>query len=192
MAGDGRVVETYDKVPVVTFGEYIPLRTDLIRSLAATTGYGFIPGDVVRMIDTPLGRTVPLICYEAIFPRHSAGLDGRQDYLLQITNDAWFGTFSGPYQHLDQARFRAVEQGLPLVRAANTGVSAVIDPHGRVRESLALGEAGYIDARLPDKVPPTPYSRTGDVPLAIILLATMIGLFVAGRRNGIANRSASS
>jgi apolipoprotein N-acyltransferase len=190
--GDGRVVETYDKVHLVPFGEYIPLRIDLIRALAATTGYGFVPGDGVRMIDTPLGRTVPLICYEAIFPRHSAGLEERQDYLLQITNDAWFGTFSGPYQHLDQARFRAVEQGLPLIRAANTGVSAVIDPHGRVRESLALGEAGYIDALLPEGLPPTPYSRTGDLPLAIMLLVMMIGLFVAGRRNGIANRSASS
>ncbi len=190
--GDGRVAATYDKVHLVPFGEYIPMRIDLIRALAATTGYGFTPGDSIRMIDTPLGRTVPLICYEAIFPRHSADLEGRQDYLLQITNDAWFGTFSGPYQHLDQARFRAVEQGLPLIRAANTGVSAVIDARGQVREALPLGEAGFIDAALPATLPPTPYSRTGDVPLAVILSVIITTLFYRRRRNAIANRSPTS
>ena len=188
----GRVAETYDKVHLVPFGEYIPLRIDFIRALAATTGYGFSAGDGVRMIETPLGRTVPLICYEAIFPQHSRALDQRQDYLLQITNDAWFGTFSGPYQHLDQARFRAVEQGLPLIRAANTGVSAVIDARGTIVASLPLGTAGFLDADLPAALPPTLYAQSGDWPTIVFLLATMIALFAARRRNTIANRDTSS
>ena len=188
----GEVAETYDKVHLVPFGEYIPLRIDFIRALAASSGYGFTAGDGVRNIETALGKTVPLICYEAIFPSHSRGLPERQDYLLQITNDAWFGTFSGPYQHLDQARFRAVEQGLSLVRAANTGVSAVIDPNGRVLRALPLGEAGYIDVPVPAGSGPTPYSRTGDWPVAFILLSLIALLFVTGRRNAIANRMTSS
>lgn len=190
--GTGLVVESYDKVHLVPFGEYIPLKIDFIRALAASVGYGFSPGAGVRMIDTPLGRTVPLICYEAIFPQHSTGLEGRQDYILQITNDAWFGTFSGPYQHLQQARFRAVEQGLPLIRAANTGVSAVIDARGNLRATLALGEAGFIDAALPAALAPTPYSKTGDWPVIGLVAALLAALFVTGRRNGIANRPGSS
>lgn len=189
---EGAVAEAYDKVHLVPFGEYIPLKIDVIRALAATSGYGFTAGDGVRAIETPLGRTVPLICYELIFPRHSGGLDLRQDYLLQITNDAWFGTFSGPYQHLDQARFRAVEQGLSLVRAANTGVSAVIDPQGRVIRSLPLGEAGFIDVRVPAPADPTPYSRTGDWPVVAFVLSIIAGLFAVARRNAIANRATSS
>ncbi|NNL18969.1 MAG: apolipoprotein N-acyltransferase, partial [Boseongicola sp.] len=131
----GQAGEVYDKVHLVPFGEYIPFgqlaRLVGLRSFAARDGYGFSPGPGVRLIETPLGRALPLICYEVIFPGHGRGLE-RPDYLLQITNDAWFGTVSGPYQHLDQARFRAVEQGLPLVRVANTGVSAVIDARGEI------------------------------------------------------------
>ena len=190
--GAGEIVETYDKVHLVPFGEYIPLKIDFIRALAASSGFGFTAGSGVRMIDTPLGRTVPLICYEAIFPRHLGGLGARPDYLLQITNDAWFGTFSGPYQHLDQARFRAVEMGVPLVRAANTGVSAVIDARGRVVQSLGLGQAGFIDAALPGALPPTPYWRTGDWPVGVILLITIAALFAGGRRNTIAKRPTSA
>jgi apolipoprotein N-acyltransferase len=91
--------------------------------------------------------------------------------VVQITNDAWFGKINGPYQHLDQARLRAVEQGLPVVRVANTGVSAVIDARGRVTASLGLGVEGHLDARLPPALPPTPYARSGDWPIfALILL----------------------
>ena len=103
--------ETYDKVHLVPFGEYIPFRIELLRAMAATSGFGFTAGEKVRAIDTPLGRALPLICYEGIFPGHIFRADERPDYLLQLTNDAWFGTFSGPYQHLDQARFRAVRTG---------------------------------------------------------------------------------
>ncbi|MBT8415255.1 MAG: apolipoprotein N-acyltransferase, partial [Boseongicola sp.] len=189
VGANGQAGEVYDKVHLVPFGEYIPFgqvaRLVGLRSFAARDGYGFSPGEAVRLIDTPLGRALPLICYEAIFPGHGRGLE-RPDFLLQITNDAWFGTVSGPFQHLDQARFRAVEQGLPLVRVANTGVSAVIDATGEVIEFLPLGEAGFFDTSIPRGRAATVYARSGDIPVAIFLLVTLTALTVAARRNGIA------
>ena len=186
----GQARDVYDKVHLVPFGEYIPFGQFAewigMRSFAARDGYGFSPGPEVRLIGTPLGAALPLICYEAIFPGHGRGLE-RPDYLLQITNDAWFGTFSGPYQHLDQARFRAIEQGLPFVRVANTGVSAVIDANGRIVKALGLGVAGYVDVAVPEGRSPTLYSRTGDFFAAVVLLAALSGLLLADRRNAIAN-----
>ncbi len=182
--------EVYDKVHLVPFGEFIPFGQAAeffgLQSFAARDGYGFSPGDSVRLINTGIGRALPLICYEAIFPQHLRRAGERPDYLLQITNDAWFGAFSGPYQHLDQARFRAAEHGLPLIRVANTGVSAMINARGEVEASLALGEAGYLDARLPAAFPPTPYSRWGDLPVAVFLLSVVCGLFFVNKRNTIA------
>jgi len=189
---NGQAGEVYDKVHLVPFGEYIPFGQMAqvlgLRSFAARDGYGFSPGAEVRLIETPLGRALPLICYEAIFPGHGRGLD-RPDYLLQITNDAWFGTFSGPFQHLDQARFRAVEQGLPLIRAANTGVSAVINARGEVVQALALGEAGFLDVAVPGKRGSTVYSRIGDIPIAVFLLVMLSVLSVAAQGNTIAKIS---
>jgi apolipoprotein N-acyltransferase len=192
IGANGQAGEVYDKVHLVPFGEYIPLGQVAqlvgLRSFAARDGYGFSPGAGVRLIETSLGRALPLICYEAIFPGHGRGLE-RPDYLLQITNDAWFGTVSGPYQHLDQARFRAVEQGLPLIRVANTGVSAVFDATGEVVSSLALGEAGFVDVAVPKGRGATLYARSGDLPVAVFLLITLGALTVAARRNGIAKPS---
>ena len=107
---------------------------------------------------------------EAVFPQDVNAAPDRADFLLQVTNDAWFGQRVGPYQHLAQARMRAVEQGLPMVRAANTGISAIIDPHGTIVDSLPLGQAGYVQADLPAPLPPTPYARTGDRPWLIVTL----------------------
>jgi apolipoprotein N-acyltransferase len=101
----------------------------------------------------------PLICYEIIFPDDVTDLNTRPGWLLNLTNDAWFGTSAGPRQHFDQARTRAVEQGLPVVRAANTGISAIIDPYGRVVAELGLGEEGVIDGKLPRALPPTLFAR---------------------------------
>ncbi len=194
--GTGQPDEIYDKVRLVPFGEYIPLgqlaRLIGLQSFAARDGFGFSAGQAVRLIDTPLGRALPLICYEAIFPQHPRGLVQRPDYLLQITNDAWFGTFSGPYQHLQQAQFRAIEQGLPLVRVANTGISAVIDPKGRIVQSLPLGVAGFIDVAMPRAVSPTLYSRTGDWPIGVIVLVTLSALTLRRYRNTVASEPASS
>jgi apolipoprotein N-acyltransferase len=187
----GLVTDTYDKVHLVPFGEYIPFRIEFLKAMAGFGSFGFSPGEAVRLVDTPLGKALPLICYEAIFPRHGAGA-GRPDYLLQVTNDAWFGTFSGPYQHLDQARFRAVEQGLPLVRAANTGVSAVIGPDGGIIAAIPLGAEGHIDAPLPAPAAPTLYSRIGDLPTGVFLLATLAALWGTRKRKAIASGAPSS
>jgi apolipoprotein N-acyltransferase len=129
-----------------------------------------------------LGRAFPMICYEAIFPGYIRDLDTRPDWIVHVTNDAWFGTFSGPWQHLAIARLRAAEQGLPVLRSANTGVSAVIDGRGRVLDALPLGEAGYLDARLPPPLSPTFYARMGDAPILILALLTIGGIGLRDRR----------
>ncbi|MCP3970371.1 MAG: apolipoprotein N-acyltransferase [Rhodobacteraceae bacterium] len=177
----GEVAEIYDKHHLVPFGEYVPAG-DLaarvgITAFAAQQGYGYSPGSGTRLIDLGrLGLALPLICYEAIFPQDVAAAPERPDWLMQITNDAWFGQVAGPYQHLAQARLRAVEQGLPMVRVANTGVSAVIDARGAIEAQLGLGEAGYLDEGLPPALPPTLYARTGDRGAAIVLLLLLLGL----------------
>lgn len=181
--GQGRPADVYDKHHLVPFGEYFP-GGDLaarfgLHGFAQREGDAYSPGPGPHLVAVPGGRALPLICYEAVFPQDLRGTE-RPDYLIQVTNDGWFGTLSGPYQHLAQARLRAVEQGLPLLRAANTGVSAVIDAKGRVLASLPLDEAGAIDALLPAALPPTPYARTGDGPLAL-LLALALALAGPGR-----------
>lgn len=194
VGSDGAVLDTYDKVHLVPFGEYIPLKIDWIRAVAASSGFGFTPGANVRLIETPLGRALPLICYEGIFPGHIFRAGERPDYLLQMTNDAWFGTFSGPYQHLDQTRFRAAEQGLPLVRSANTGISTVIDAFGRTNpgDEMALGETGFRDRVITGGGPPTVFAWTGDIPVIVIVLITMAALTLRRKRNTIANGRTTS
>ena len=177
LGADGAVADVYDKSHLVPFGEYVPggwLAAKLgLNGFAAQGGFGFESGDGLRPIGIPgLGRALPLICYEAIFPEEVGGVSERPDWLLQITNDAWFGNLTGPQQHLAQARFRAIEQGLPMVRAANTGISAVIDARGQITAMLGLGVAGYLDALLPRALPATPYSRTGDWPVFLLLILT--------------------
>jgi apolipoprotein N-acyltransferase len=124
---------------------------------------------------------LPLICYEAIFPDQLDSRDERAGWILNLTNDGWFGISTGPYQHLQQARLRAIEQGLPLVRAANTGVSAVIDPVGRIVAKLDLGVEGVLDGGLPAAIRPTIYARTGDIPIAV--LAALVMVLVIRRRS---------
>ena len=118
----------------------------------------------------------PLICYEAIFPGAVVDMTRRPDWLLNVTNDAWYGRSSGPFQHFAIARTRAVEEGLPLVRVANNGVSAVIDAQGRVEARLALDAVGYADVALPVPLEPTLYARTGDWTLLTLLLIGAIPL----------------
>lgn len=180
--GAGEVSALYDKHHLVPFGEYLPFGGLMSRiGLAAFTaqqGYGYSAGPGAQVLDLgALGKALPLICYEAIFPQDLRAAPGRADWLLQITNDAWFGEISGPYQHLAQARLRAVETGLPMVRVANTGVSAVIDPRGTVTAALPLGTHGHVDAALPPPLPPTVYARTGDLPWLAALGLAVFGLF---------------
>ncbi len=189
---EGAPVAVYDKHHLVPFGEYMPVfgrfadRPGMgwAAGLAAQVLLGFSAGPGPVLLDLgAAGRVLPLICYEAIFPRNLRGTD-RPDWLVQITNDAWFGARIGPFQHLAQARLRAIEQGLPLVRAANTGVSAVIDARGQMVASLGMGQAGTVDADLPGSLPQTPHARTGDTPwhaaLALIVLATAAARFRKG------------
>jgi apolipoprotein N-acyltransferase len=112
---------------------------------------------------------LPLICYEVIFPHAVVPQGERPNWIVNLTNDGWFGVSTGPYQHFQQARVRAIEEGLPLVRAANTGISAVIDPLGRIVASLPLGAEGVLDSRLPQAIDPPPYARFGNGPIAIVL-----------------------
>nr|WP_089269312.1 apolipoprotein N-acyltransferase [Puniceibacterium sediminis] len=178
---DGAVHQVYDKHHLVPFGEYMPWASLFARfnilGLAARADGGFSSGPGPTLLDLGLlGHALPLICYEAVFPQDVSGAPSRPGMLLQITNDAWFGKRSGPYQHLAQARIRSIEQGLPMLRAANTGVSAVIDGGGRILGQIPLGQAGYLDLPLPPALAATPYSRTGDLP--ILLLLTCLCLYV--------------
>lgn len=179
----GKVQATYDKHHLVPFGEYIPLGDWLdrfgISAFASQAGNGYSAGPGARVLDLgAAGTALPLICYEAAFPRDVRAAPTRADWILHATNDAWFGDYSMPYQHLAQARFRAIEFGLPVIRVANTGISAVIDTRGQVRASIPLGQAGFLDMQLPGADRPTPYSRHGDLPLAVLITVALCGLLV--------------
>jgi apolipoprotein N-acyltransferase len=193
---DGSILSVYDKVHLVPFGEYLPFQGLLeqlgLMQLTKVRG-GFIPGDRRRNQRVPGAPDfLPLVCYEIIFPGAAvprsdragwlydhvgryvdwpfvAGSGERPGWLLNLTNDGWFGVSAGPYQHFQQARVRAIEEGLPLVRAANTGISAVVDPLGRVIKSLPLATEGVLDSALPQALAPTPYARAGDGPAGLLV-----------------------
>ena len=181
---DGSVLSVYDKLHLVPFGEYLPFQNLMEKlgfvQLTKVQG-GFIPGERRRTMEIPTApRALPLICYEAIFPGDVVARDERPGWIVNLTNDGWFGISTGPYQHLQQVRLRAIEEGLPAVRAANTGISAVIDPMGRIVARLGLGLEGVLDSSLPSAIPPTIYARAGDIPAAAIVVAALI--FVIRRR----------
>lgn len=169
----GEILTGYAKHHLVPFGEYVPFRGWLpIERLTAGLG-DFTPGPGPRTLALP---GVPLvavaICYEIIFPGHVVDDLFRPDWIFNATNDAWFGTSIGPEQHLASARMRAVEEGLPVIRAANTGISAVIDASGEIVARLDTGETGIIDASLPSARPPTLYASFGDWMLLALILAS--------------------
>jgi apolipoprotein N-acyltransferase len=175
---DGSVLSIYDKLHLVPFGEYLPFQDWMEKlgfvQLTKVQG-GFIPGTGRRAIEiSNAPRALPLICYEAIFPGEVAARGDRPGWIINLTNDGWFGISTGPYQHLQQARLRAIEQGLPVVRAANTGISAVIDPMGRIVARLGLGVEGVLDSSLPAAIAPTIYARSGDIPAAMMVAAALI------------------
>ncbi len=180
--GSANLAMRYDKWRLVPGGEFLPF-----ESLLEPLGFRrvvTVPGSFTAgsgPVTLPVPGAPPagfLICYEAIFP-HDLVAAERPGWLVNVTNDGWFGHSAGPYQHLAQVQMRAAEQGIPIARAANTGISAVIDPYGRIVHSLALGQVGVIDSALPESLAPTPYSRAGDRVLALMLL---IGFAVAGMR----------
>jgi apolipoprotein N-acyltransferase len=176
----GSIVSFYDKVHLVPFGEYLPLQKFLeslgLQQLTKQRG-GFLAGDRRRLLSVPgAPPALPLICYEIIFPGAVMTKGRRPDWIVNVTNDGWFGISSGPYQHFQQARVRAIEEGLPLVRAANSGISAVVDPLGRIVDSLPLGAEGVIDAQLPRPIGATIYTRIGDAPAAMLVVLALLAI----------------
>jgi apolipoprotein N-acyltransferase len=195
---DGVISDSYDKVHLVPFGEYLPGPLDAVLRALGLRQFVAIPGGfsagapaAQRMLSVPgLPPAAATICYEAIFPGAilPVGRDGPAPQppglILNVTNDAWFGDTPGPRQHLAQARLRAVEEGLPLVRDANTGISAVIDPHGRIVARTSLDQETWLDADLPARLPGgTLYGRFGDAAFALMLAACLGGVFLADRRS---------
>ena len=182
---DGTIVGTYDKIHLVPFGEYFPdvfdsvLRGMGIRQFVHVPG-GFTAGERGGgLVIQGLPPVAATICYEAIFPGAIVGPGARPGLILNVTNDAWFGQTPGPYQHFAQSRLRAVEEGLPLVRAANTGISAVVDPYGRVLASLPLGTEGVLDAALPDAIAPPVFVRFGKALVIILILCCWFAAVMA-------------
>lgn len=168
----GAVAATYDKAHLVPFGEYMPFRSVIGIDKIAAGSVDYSPGPGLRTLDLPgLPSFSPLVCYEAIFPGAVvSGTEPRPDWLLNLTNDAWYGKTAGPHQHLTMARLRAVEEGLPLVRVTNTGITAAFDAYGRETGRIPLEQPGVLDIRLPRPLPPTLYTRLGDAVFLVLLL----------------------
>jgi apolipoprotein N-acyltransferase len=188
--GDGGILlDSTDKVHLVPFGEYLPFQSWLerlhLRQFVHIPG-GFEQGDRLRRLSVPgLPPVAPLVCYEAIFPGAVVPADplvDRPGLMLNVTNDGWFGQTAGPHQHFQQARLRAIEEGLPLVRAANTGISAVVDPVGRVLASLPLGVEAVLDAQLPKSIPPTLFARYPNAGFLVLSVLALFGALLGKRR----------
>lgn len=182
----GSLTAQYDKMHLVPFGEYLPL-SPLLTALGfqkLTHGLGvFSTGIEPRpLIDvTGLPKTLGLICYEVLFPGAIVKTSARPGLLINLTNDGWFGNSTGPRQHFHQSRVRAVEEGVPLIRSANNGISAVVDRYGRVLQSLGMNVRGVIDSDVPSGAAATPYSRFGDWALALLLALVAGAAFVTRR-----------
>ncbi len=186
IAPDGSVLTRYAKHHLVPFGEYVPWRSVLpFQRLVESLG-DFLPGPGPRTLAFgPHPYAGIAICYEIIFPGHVVDDAIRPDWIFNATNDAWFGRSIGPKQHLASARMRAIEEGLPLVRAANTGISAVVDANGRTLAMLDIETAGLIDMRLPKPLPPTLYARFGDWTVLLLVLGFwgVFGFWVRRQRS---------
>lgn len=183
---NGAIIATYDKRYLVPFGEFLPFQSLLeaigLQQLTRVRG-GFTAGTRRRALEIPgLPPTAPLICYEAIYPGYVLPEGARPRWILNLTNDAWFGITPGPYQHFAQARLRAVEEGLPLVRVANNGISAIVDPLGRIVRLLPLGSDGLIDGALPEALEGTVYSRHRNGPVLLLAIIFAIGALAARRQ----------
>jgi apolipoprotein N-acyltransferase len=182
----GAIVGAYDKGHLVPFGEYLPLQDVLnrlgLRQIVPAVG-GFSAGPGRRTLPIPGAPSAsPLVCYEVIFSGDVVAAGDDPGFMLNLTNDGWFGLTSGPHQHLDQARLRAIEQGVPVLRAANTGISAMIDSYGRTVAKLGLGERGVLDVMMPGEKPWVGFPRMGAYLLLTFHLISFILLIAGGRK----------
>ncbi len=182
----GELLATYDKSHLVPFGEYLPFEKDLDRlGIAKLTGIAgsFVPGDGPHTYNVPGAPPAgPLICYEILFPGGVVGVK-RPGWFVNVTDDSWFGPWAGPLQHLLVARVRAIEEGIPVARAANTGISAIIDPFGRITAKLALDHVGVVDGNLPAAIAQTPYSRFRGMWFWLFAAAGMAGAWRFPKKN---------
>lgn len=178
---DAKPIALFDKIHLVPFGEYLPAEPMLsafgLKKLTVGRG-AFSSGPAPRpLISLPgLPPITGLICYEALFPNEIVQTADRPGVLLNVTNDGWFGNSTGPRQHFHQSRVRAVEQGVPLIRAANNGISAVVDANGRIVSELGMNVRGVIDSALPTAGPPPIYARYGDMPFVVLLILASIAV----------------
>ncbi len=181
----GTVGAYYDKTHLVPFGEYVPFRSVLRFSKLVQTRGDFVSGDGLKTLRVAgLPPFSPLICYEVIFPGAVVGAGERPRLLLNITNDAWFGLSAGPYQHFASARMRAVEEGLPLVRVANNGISGVVDAYGRVRTAIGLDRQAVVDSSLPVAVEGGALiGNFGNAPVLVVLAVAFFVLLFAFKEN---------
>lgn len=171
------IIGSYNKHHLVPFGEYVPLQKYLPFISKITDGaVGFSQGEGPQTIKTNPFSFSPLLCYEVIFTDKIIDKNNRPDLLVNLTNDAWFGNSSGPYQHFDMTKMRAVEYGLPLVRTANSGITAFFDPFGRVIKKIDLNEEGIIDVKMIKGLERTIYSDYASYPLALLMLIIILFL----------------
>ena len=178
-----KLVSIYDKIKLVPFGEYVPFDAFLsaigIQKLTHGRGSFAEGGSPRQLLNVPgLPPALGLVCYEALFPGEIVQGAARPGVLINVTNDGWFGNTTGPYQHFYQSRVRAVEEGVPLIRAANNGISGVVDPYGRALQTLGLNVRGVIDSPLPEALPAPLYAKAGDWALLLVLVvfATCAGV----------------
>ena len=181
---EGRIAGRYDKAHLVPYGEYLPMHgllEPLGLSRLVAGSLDFIPGPGPRTVDLgPWGKVGAQICYEIVFSGQVVDRDNRPDYIFNPSNDGWFGAW-GPPQHLAQARMRAIEEGLPVLRSTTTGISAVIDARGVVRASIGRDRADRIDGLVPPPLDRTPFSRFGVWLTLFWTLALATGSLVASR-----------
>jgi apolipoprotein N-acyltransferase len=182
----GTLRDVYNKFHLVPFGEYVPFASVLnkIGITKLTAGQeGFDSGDGPHIYAVPGAPLMtPLICYEIIFPGAVTDHQQRPGWFVNVTDDSWFGPWAGPYQHLLIARIRAIEEAIPVARAANTGISAVIDPVGRVTAQLGLGRMGALDVKLPRALGPSTYARFGDLIFLLMLMVSAAAAWMLGKK----------